>query len=437
MGNYLLRFIHASDLHLDTVFSGLSKDIPLNLSSILYRSTFVAFERLIQLCIENHPDFLLLSGDIYNEENHSIRAALILRDGCCKLEKEGIKVFIIHGNHDPYLSRIQSITWPKNVTIFGTEVTNVPFTAKDGTLLAQIYGISHATNKESKNFALKFQRTEDTCLHIAMLHCTVGSTQHADRYAPCSTKDLIDTGMDYWALGHIHEYQEISQNPLIVYPGCTQGLHIHEQGEKGCILITAKSEGSGFSLHKKFYTLSPVLWYTLTIHLEDTEQPFPIDDTSNQLPLDYIEDTFLTTLNNLIATFTPGWQMLILRLSLTGCTSLDPLLRHRNNLNDLLERLRELAISNHSIWIKDIQLLTTSPKYYHELSDREDLLGEIIRLSRSIDDLENKEQLHTTALAPLFSHHRLRKILSYPNPTEFKQLLKEAELLCLELLENN
>lgn len=437
MQNYPLCFIHASDLHLDTVFSGLSKDIPSNLATILHNSTFVAFNRLIQLCITHHPDFLLLSGDIYNEEDYSIRAILTLRDGCYTLEKEGIQVFIVHGNHDPYSSRMKSITWPKNVTIFDTEVTSVPYTAKDGTLLARIYGISHASNKESKNLALQFHRTEDTCLHIAMLHCTVGSPQHYDRYAPCSTKNLIDAGMDYWALGHVHEYQEISQDPLIVYPGCTQGLHIHEQGEKGCVLVTTKQQGSKLTLYKKFYTLGPVLWHTLTIQLGDTNQPTLQEDISNTLSLDYIEDTFHNALNELIATFTPGWQMLILRLSFTGCTSLDPLLRYGNNLNDLLERLRDVASSSQPVWIKDIQLLTTSPKYYHELLEREDLLGEVVRLSKSINELENIEQIHTTALAPLFSHHKLRKILNYPNQLEFKQLLTEAERLCVELLENN
>lgn len=434
MKKYPIRFIHASDLHLDAVFPGLSKEVPPDLRRQLHQATFIALERLIGICIEKQPDFLLLSGDIYNEENHSIAAILALRDGCLTLEKAGISVYIVHGNHDPFSSRLHSVTWPKNVTIFGTELTNVPFTARDGTLLARVYGISHATNRESKNLAVQFKKTEDPCLHIAMLHCTVGESNKADRYAPCSIKDFVTSDMDYWALGHIHEYQQISQNPLAIYPGCTQGLHINEQGEKGCVLVTAEPQGLGYTLHPQFYTLSPVLWHILTIDLDEKTLLLPSENQTDSL--NNLEQTILTELDKLTMSFSPGWQTLIIRIILTGQTSLDTLLRQGNNLDDFLERLRQLTEEQH-LWIKDLILQTTPPICIQDFIEREDLLGEIIRLSKSIDLSESTEQLPQKALAPLFSHHKLRKVLNYPDQTELKQCLLDAELLCIELLEND
>lgn len=433
-----IRFVHASDLHLDAVFPGLSKEVPTELAMQLHNATFVTFNRLIQFCIDSQPDFLLLSGDIYNEEDHSIHAPLTLRDGCLTLKQAGIHVFIVHGNHDPYSSRMKSITWPENVTIFGTEVTNVPFTAPDGTLLARIYGISHATNRESKNLASQFIKTDDTCLHIAMLHCTIGREHQTDKYAPCSSKDLIASGMDYWALGHVHDYQEVLQHPLAIYPGCIQGLHINEQGEKGCVLIEATPHGSGYTFHKQFYPLATVLWHTLDICLDEVANSISSEDSPKELSLDSIENIFYDLLDSFVENLSPGWETVIIRLSLRGCTPLDPILRQHNNLDELLERLRQPATHTYSFWIKDITLLTTPPICEQDLLTREDLLGETIRLSKaiSISD-ENLNQIKQEALSPLFSHHKLRKLIQYPNKDECNQLLKEATFLCIELLEND
>ncbi len=34
--------------------------------------------------------------------------------------------------------------------------------------------------------------------------------------------------MDYWALGHIHKSQILSEEPLVAYAGNPQGLHRKE-----------------------------------------------------------------------------------------------------------------------------------------------------------------------------------------------------------------
>ncbi|MEG2005125.1 MAG: metallophosphoesterase, partial [Bilophila sp.] len=92
-----IRFIHAADLHLDTAFSGLSREAPAELTQRLKNATFVALERLLDLCLRERPDFLVLSGDIYNQEDRSLPAQLAVHDGCIRLRAAGIPVFIAHG----------------------------------------------------------------------------------------------------------------------------------------------------------------------------------------------------------------------------------------------------------------------------------------------------------------------------------------------------
>ncbi len=121
-----VRFIHAADLHLDTAFPGLARQVSPDLARRLREATFVALERLVTLCEEEKPDFLILAGDTYNQEDLSLKAQLALRDACARLGNKGIRVFLAHGNHDPLSSRLKTLDWPDNVTVFGPEVESFP-----------------------------------------------------------------------------------------------------------------------------------------------------------------------------------------------------------------------------------------------------------------------------------------------------------------------
>lgn len=149
-----IRYIHAADLHLDTPFQGLSRETAQggHLARLLHEATFTALERLFRFCEAEKPDFLVLAGDIYNQENHSVKAQLKLRDGCDRLNRLGIRVFLAHGNHDPLDSRLNAVEWPDNVTVFGPEPERHVL-EKDGRPLAVIHGISHARAREGRNLA--------------------------------------------------------------------------------------------------------------------------------------------------------------------------------------------------------------------------------------------------------------------------------------------
>ena len=59
-------------------------------------------------------------------------------------------------------------------------------------------------------------------------------------------------------LKHIHDRREVCREPLAAYPGCTQGLHINEPGEKGCLLVTAEARpDGGYAVRTSFRPLGP------------------------------------------------------------------------------------------------------------------------------------------------------------------------------------
>jgi len=50
--------------------------------------------------------------------------------------------------------------------------------------------------------------------------------------------DLEHTGLDYWALGHIHDRRVLRQaHPTVVYPGNLQARHPNEPGPKGFYFV--------------------------------------------------------------------------------------------------------------------------------------------------------------------------------------------------------
>ncbi|MCL2122965.1 MAG: DNA repair exonuclease, partial [Desulfovibrionaceae bacterium] len=326
---YPVRYIHAADLHLDAAFAGLSREAgPLSgqLDQLLHQATFTALERLCALCEKERPDFLVIAGDIYNQEDRSIRAQLMLRDVCERLSAFGVRVFLAHGNHDPLPSRLHTLHWPSNVTIFGNTVESCSV-LREGEPVAFVHGISHENAKEGRNLALLFQRQDSPCFQLGVLHCTLEGSK-TERYAPCSLVDLRAAGLDAWALGHVHERTVLSeQNPFVLYPGNTQGLHIHEGGERGCFLISAVPSGEGFSCSAVFKPLGPVIWQTREICVSGMEH------------LDTVDALLHGALAELSADAPSGCEAVLARLRLSGRTPLDAELRRPATLTDLCERL--------------------------------------------------------------------------------------------------
>src|SRR5699024_11348764 len=81
-----ISFLHAADLHLDSPFTGLAQ-VPELLFNDIRKSTFVALDNLIQAAIDKNVDFVLITGDLFDNEKQSLKAQIRLRDAFLKLEE--------------------------------------------------------------------------------------------------------------------------------------------------------------------------------------------------------------------------------------------------------------------------------------------------------------------------------------------------------------
>lgn len=239
----MVRYIHAADLHLDSPFKGL-KNIPEALFKRIKASTFASLKNIVDAALAHQVDFVLLAGDIYDIEDRSIRAQVLLREELERLNEAGIHVFLIHGNHDFLTNDELHLALPDNVFVFGPDVETIELETDSREKVA-VSGFSYDRNWIEERKISDYPSRKASCdFHIGLLHGFMEgqSAEHA-RYAPFSLSELKEKDYDYWALGHIHKRQQLSKDPLVYYSGNTQGRHKNEAGEKGCLLVElTKSE---------------------------------------------------------------------------------------------------------------------------------------------------------------------------------------------------
>lgn len=266
MGKHF-SFIHCADLHLGEPFAGLSRGDAGPWTEAIYQATFKAFANVIDAAINYRADAVLISGDVYNSENHSLAAQMAFARELYRAAQEGIEVFLVHGNHDPDEAWRADVPLPPTVHIFSsTEVECIPLTVQ-GERVADVYGISYKTRHVTQNLAKQFKKERDV-FSIGMLHTELGVA--GSPYAPCTVEDLRNTGMDYWALGHVHTRKTPSMRPYIVYPGNTQGLDRSEAGEKGCYLVDVGAYGT---VTLKFIATDVIRWADMKVDITPFQNP--------------------------------------------------------------------------------------------------------------------------------------------------------------------
>jgi exonuclease SbcD len=226
-------FLHCADLHLGSPLRGLSlKDE--TIAKRFAQASRDAFSSLITRAITERVAFVLISGDVYDGEWRDTAIGLFFAKELSRLFREEIPVFIIHGNHDARNVITNDITLPNNVTTFPVKIAK---THKLDTLNVAIHGRSFQDREETENWAPHYPEPLNGFFNIGMLHTSCdGKPGHAS-YAPCTTQDLIAKGYDYWALGHVHQFEVLHENPHIVYPGNLQGRSIRECGPKGAVFV--------------------------------------------------------------------------------------------------------------------------------------------------------------------------------------------------------
>lgn len=236
------RFLHTADVHLDSPLKTLALRNP-ELSELIGLATRRAFVRIIDLCLQEQVDALVLAGDLYDGDQTSMKTARFLAEQLHRLHVAGIRTFIIRGNHDA-LSRITSeLVMPESVKVFGATAEAVVVDQGAGHFPVAIHGLSFAKPHAPQSLVGHYALPIRDAVNIGIMHTSLGGSEKHDLYAPCSVADLQGSGFQYWALGHIHKRSVVAdQSSAIVMAGMPQGRDINEDGPKSVSLVTIEDD---------------------------------------------------------------------------------------------------------------------------------------------------------------------------------------------------
>lgn len=248
----MLKFIHAADIHLDSPLLRLGRydDAP---AELLRTATRLAVERLVDLAISEGVAFVAIAGDLYDGDWDDIRTGFFMVKQFGRLNNANIPVYVIAGNHDAASKMTKRIPFPANVKFLSHRR---PETVRLDKLRVAIHGQGFGSQSVPENLAANYPAAIPGYFNLGLLHTSLDGREGHDTYAPCRLDDLRAKGYDYWALGHIHQREVLSERPFVAFSGNLQGRNVRETGAKGCLLVSVGDDGP----QAEFRALDVVRW---------------------------------------------------------------------------------------------------------------------------------------------------------------------------------
>ncbi|HEX9061961.1 MAG TPA: DNA repair exonuclease, partial [Clostridia bacterium] len=201
-----MKFLHFADLHLDMPFN--SSGLTAQKAQLRRKDLMDTFFRIIEIANTQKVDALLICGDLFEHDYVKKSTISLINDAFMGIPH--IKVFIVPGNHDPYIpnSFYSSFMWARNVNIFTKDLKFFTIPEHDTCL----YGVGFGNFYEEKSLIFDLGSVDSSKINIFMTHGTVDMNFGKSMYNPMSGVELAGLAMDYIALGHFHKRFESYDN---------------------------------------------------------------------------------------------------------------------------------------------------------------------------------------------------------------------------------
>ncbi len=357
-----MKFLHAADVHLDSPLDGLERYEGAPVEQ-LRGATRQALKSLVELAIQQRVDFVIIAGDVYDGDWRDYNTGLFFASQMGELNRAGIPVFLIKGNHDAASQVSKALRLPDRVHVFAH---NRPETVPLPELEVALHGQSYAERAVTEDLSRGYPAPVPGWFNIGVLHTSATGREGHENYAPCTVEGLRAKGYDYWALGHVHQREILCEDPWIVFPGNLQGRHIRETGGKGCTLVTVER---GAITQVRHHDLDVLRWGEVLCDLSGVRD---------------FDAAMAKVRQSLSAHLEAGEDLpWALRMRCTGTTPAHaPLVLKREQF---VAECRALAadLSANTVWIEKVKLQTRAPAAAtSSLEDRADALGDLLRFLR-------------------------------------------------------
>lgn len=287
----MIKFIHTADIHF-----GMENYGRVDAKTGIH-SRLLDFEKVLNFCvdkaIEQNVDFFLFAGDGYKTPNPTPTHQRLFTSCLLRLYQANIPIVMVVGNHDNPLSfgKAHALEIFGQIPLEGFYVISNPelinIKTKNG--IVQIIGIpwptknSVALNNPSTNgFELTQQlstgikkiildlatKLDPSMSAVLVGHLTIatGIFSGSEKKAVYGTdplfnaQDLAIDPIDYVALGHLHRFQNLSQNHIpVVYSGSLERIDFGERKEdKGFCIVSIDKSLSGIKKTSYEFIKTPV-----------------------------------------------------------------------------------------------------------------------------------------------------------------------------------
>ena len=230
-----MKFLHMADMHFDAPFSTLA--IKKNLGDARRLEQREAFRKIIDYILENEIEYFFIAGDLYEHSNIKKSTIEFINKQFERISKT--KIFIVPGNHDPYIkdSMYEKYEFNSNVYIFKNNLEKY----EDENTIIYGNGFTNFYENHNKLEELDIDESEKSIILLAHLDVNGVKDKNDLSYNPIALGKLKNLKFDYAALGHIHNINFI-ENEKISYAGSTISLGFDELGEHGVIVGEIKNK---------------------------------------------------------------------------------------------------------------------------------------------------------------------------------------------------
>ena len=408
-----LRFIHASDLHLERTIEGVA-DCPAHWEQRMLDISKKAAEQLFQECIEEEIDFLILSGNVLNANLAPPGVFLFLTEQFERLRRAGITVYWAGGELDSPEDMPNAFPMPDNVLRFpSNSIQEFYFHRTEGpdTLpIAKLVGMSR--NQRNRRIrSSEFPSDPSGLFTIAVANGEV------------EPETLTHRNIDYWAMGgnnrrsifhgnprkkgpdgkplaldpeyrlnvkNVKDKKDLPPQPFVVHcPGATLARTPEDIGLYGATLVEVPLGDAGRPLEEpvlSHFSTSPIRWVNDRVVLEAADDAGKLADELRQRLRNYRESQKEgDLLINWLIDVPPG--------------QLAHHLRRGGLTNDLLSELRAMYGQDEPMtWSVSISVLLPE-QFSKSHYDQQTILGDFLRSVKHFQD-NPQELLHLGGYIP-------------------------------------
>lgn len=222
-----MKIIHTADLHLE---SKMGVNLSKQKAEKRRNELLFTFENLVDEALKTGVKVIIIAGDMFDTKSLTKKS----KEYVLNIFKKNSEIDFIYtsGNHDENNFFFDIEDLPSNFKTFDNEWKTYSYEDVD------ITGINY--NDKTEMIMYDTLNLDKSKKNIVVLHGQI-STYKATGCINLS--QLMDKGIDYLALGHIHSYKidSIDERGIWAYSGCLEPRGFDEIGEKGYLLLDAEN----------------------------------------------------------------------------------------------------------------------------------------------------------------------------------------------------